>query len=402
MKNYSNFITLIPSQKESMINLLISWAEINSSSLNPSGLSKILAELHHSFSLIPNSTASIINQGKDPGKQLLKVISRPEAPLQILLVGHMDTVYPKDSSFQKTTLLSEGMLQGPGVTDMKGGLIVLLYALKALEETPWKTNLGWQVLLNQDEEIGSPHSKEILKQEAKKFHLGLCFEPSLPDGSLARTRMGSGLFTVEAKGQAAHAGRDFHKGKNAIASLAKILLQIHELNNSLPDTILNIGKIQGGGPVNVVPDSAQAKINIRVKTQKAAEMVLKSLQTIESEANFHPEEQIKITGNFGRPPKELSPGIDFIYQSIKSCAQELGINLEWKDTGGACDGNDLAYSGLPIIDNLGVQGDNIHSENEYILTDSLTERTQLAALFLMRLASGEIALPKTLFTPTEK
>lgn len=390
MNRYTPFLENLNKQTNEIVKVIRSWAELNSSSNNPEGLQKVLVALKKEFSAIPNACTDIIGKNRPSGEQVLTVTARPDAPIQILLVGHMDTVYPKESNFQKTSL-EKDKLRGPGVTDMKGGLAVMLYALKTLEACPWKDQLGWRVMINQDEEIGSPYSIEAITFEAKTYHLGLCFEPSLPDGSLAKSRMGSGLITITANGKPAHAGRDFKKGVNAILLLSRVLQKIHKLNDTHPDTIANVGAIKGGGVVNIVPDFAEAKVNIRAKTPEALDSLLRDINTLETE-------HIKLDVHISRPPKVTGPSMEFIFHELQGCAQELDFSLDWKDTGGACDGNNLAHSGLPIIDNLGVQGDNIHSESEYLLIDSIPQRTQLCALFLMKLASGDIKLPEPLFS----
>ena len=160
--------------------------------------------------------------------------------------------------------LDDNRIQGPGVTDAKGGLLVMLKALEAFERSPWANELGWEALINPDEEIGSPGSKLLLEKAARTNDIGLVFEPSLSDGNLVGSRRGSGNFVVMVKGRAAHAGREPHIGRNAINALAEFVVQLNSLPPGALGLTLNVGYIEGGGPVNVVPDRAICKFNVRV------------------------------------------------------------------------------------------------------------------------------------------
>lgn len=397
MNSYDHFLNDIAKNQKTNIHLLTQWANVNSSSHNLEGLSNILDALYSAFSSLPANIEKLSLSDNPSIPKALHLTCRPEAPLQVFLNGHMDTVYGIDHPFQKCTQIDDDTLKGPGVTDMKGGLIIMLEVLKALEASPWAKNIGWEVLIVPDEEIGSPHSTPLLEKAAKHHNLALAFEPCLPNGALARSRKGSGIFTITAHGKAAHAGRNFASGNNAIVGLSKFLLKFHAFNDQFPGATFNVGHIEGGGPINVVPDLATAIANIRVSTPEEKSQVLKQFNALVAEFNSNNPTQIELTGHFTRPPKPPSEAADYLYKELQACGGPLGLTLGWEDTGGAADGNILADSGLPNIDNLGVLGDNIHSGDEFITLDSLTQRSQLSTLFLLKLASGEITLPKTLF-----
>lgn len=389
-----------------MSQLLIQWASINSYSHNYPGLDTMLQTLAKDFSILPGkleilpltNTPPTSTPTSTPPPKALRITCRPNAPIQILLNGHMDTVYPPHHPFQKCTLLNQNQLQGPGVADMKGGLVILLEILKIFEQSPHKNNIGWQVLITPDEEIGSPLSHPLLQSTAKNFTLGLLFEPSLPDGSLARSRKGTGSFTAVAHGISGHSGRNFNKDHNAILGLCQFLLEINHLNIQYPNAIFNIGHIEGGGVDNVIPDHASARINVRISTPEEQLQIENHFKNLTQIFNQNHKVQIELSGQFTRPPKPPSPHHDTLFKKLEICAHELKLHpLGWQDTGGASDGNNLAAAGLPNIDNLGPHGNSIHSENEFIYLDSLITRTQLTLLFLLKLASGEINLPKTLF-----
>jgi glutamate carboxypeptidase len=266
----------------------------------------------------------------------------------------------------------------------------MLVALEAFERSPWAANVGWEILINPDEEIGSPGSARLLIEAAKRNHLGLVFEPSLSDGNLVGARKGSGNFTVIVKGKAAHAGREPHSGRNAIVALARFIVGLASLADSTGAITTNVGHIQGGGPVNVVPDLATCRFNVRVVTPEAQRSFEEGLRALAEEIDAIDGISLEIEGRFTRPPKPLDEKTLKLLEQFAACGRDLGLSFLWLPTGGACDGNNLAAAGLTTIDSLGVTGGNIHSSDEYILLDSLVERAKLTALLLMKLGAGEI------------
>ena len=227
MTDYLPHLQWIDRQERRMIDLLTRWANVNSGSHNLPGLNEMLALLEEEFSVLGGETerVELAPQQLDdssgtavqvPLGRALLIRKRPTAPVRLLLCCHMDSVYPVDHPFQKAVRVADNILKGPGVTDAKGGLMVMLVALQAFERSPWAEKVGWEVLINPDEEIGSPGSAPLLIQAAKRNNLGLVFEPSLPDGNLVGARKGSGNFTAIARGKAAHAGRNPQLGRNAI------------------------------------------------------------------------------------------------------------------------------------------------------------------------------------------
>jgi glutamate carboxypeptidase len=286
------------------------------------------------------------------------------------------------------------VLRGPGVCDAKGGMLVMLFALLALQRSEWAHKISWELLLNPDEEIGSPGSTPLFLEAARRNDAGLVFEPALPDGSLVSGRKGSGYFTIVVHGKAAHAGRDSHLGRNAIHALARFLAAQIESTANDPGIILNTGWIHGGGAVNIVPDLAIARINVRVETVQQQEAFERDLHA--RVAGYESADGIRLEchGRFTAPPKPLTPAIEQLLQQFRDCAGALGFPLAWRPTGGICDGNRLAAAGLPTIDSLGVRGGNMHTEEEFVELDSLAERARLTALFLMRMAVGEIRVDR--------
>lgn len=400
---YQPHLDWIDSQHQHMIHLTMEWSKINSGSYNIDGLQRMADVLEDNFLWLNGEMTQIelppLKQVDARGKvqetpvgKALHVRKRPEAPLQIFLGGHMDTVFSKDHPFQEPTFIDENTLNGPGVADLKGGLVVMLKALEVLEKSPFSEHVGWEVLINPDEEIGSQSSDHLLAECAERCHLGLIYEPALSDGTLAGSRKGSGNFSVVVHGRAAHAGRDHHLGRNAIVACAKITAAIDALNGKREGVTLNPGKIDGGGALNAVPDLAIMRFNVR--TQELADQLWleENFAEILQVANDEDGITAEMHGKFTRSPKPIEPDNIKVFELVKSCGEMLGQEIGWKATGGCCDGNNLYKHGLPNVDTLGVCGGDIHSDKEFVLLDSLASRAKLSALLLMRLANKDISL----------
>lgn len=387
-------------QQAAMVALTEDWANINSGSYNLTGLRNMRAALLQQFSSLGGEVEEIalapitqINAKGEavevPMAEALSIRKHPHAKTQILLMGHMDTVYGVDYPFQTCTRVSDTIINGPGVADLKGGLVVMLHALMALERSPFAGKIGWQVLINPDEEIGSVASDPLMREAVRGKMLGLVYEPALADGTLAGVRKGSGNFTLVVRGRAAHAGRNPEEGRNAIAALAELTAQIFALNGKREGVTLNPGKIEGGGALNVVPDLAILRFNIRTREAADEAWVLAEIKRITDGLAAKDGYQTELHGHFTRKPKPITPEISRVFDLVQSAGRELGLTIGTKASGGCCDGNNLWHYGLPNVDTLGVRGANIHSAQEIVHLDSLTERAQLSALVLMKLASGE-------------
>ena len=401
MTEYAPYLDWIDEQYERMYQALIALANINSGTFNIAGLDQVLDKLsdllkplggeQETISLEPLKQVGARGEIEEvPLGKVLRIRKRPEASIQVFLGVHMDTVFPIDSPFQKTVHVGDNTLNGPGVADAKGGLVVLTTVLEALERSPWAENIGWEILINPDEEVGSPSSAALLEESAKRNHLGLIFEPTFPDGGLAAKRKGTGSFTAVARGKAAHAGRDPQLGRNAIRAMADFIQAIDDLNGQRDGITINPGFIQGGGPVNIVPDLAILKFNVRIALAGDENWVQKELDKAARSINVRDGLSLELHGQFFRKPKILSKANYRLIDMIGKCGDDLGMKLQWHNSGGCCDGNNLASAGLPNVDNLGVRGGDVHSDREYMHLDSLTERARLSALFLMKLASGHI------------
>ena len=371
----------INQQSTIMNDLLINWASHNTHCKNINGLRQLETGLVSAFDALGGNTEIIpLHHSEfEPGRAI-KVTKRPKAPFQILFSGHYDTVFPKTHPFQTVTHLSPDILQGPGVLDMKGGIVIMLKSLEAYETFCPDPNIGWTVLLTPDEEIGSPTSKDLLIHHAKLADAALVFEPCLPNGSLVSSRKGSVSFQCTVKGEAAHVGRDFEKGRNAITAISEWIYEL--ITAPKPDDLtINIGTISGGQAVNIVPDYAQCELNIRSENKQTLTEWISRVQNT-ALAKSIDGRVFNITVLSYRPPKAFTPETLKLFEQLQACGKKLGMSLSWEKSGGVCDGNFIADCGIPTIDTCGPEGEGLHTEKEYVKLNSLVTRTQLIATFL--------------------
>lgn len=291
---------------------------------------------------------------------------------------HYDTVYEPTDSFQQCIAMPENKLCGPGVIDAKGGIIVMLYAARLAQQFLDLSKIHLSLVLTPDEEIASPSSISFWKEIAPEFSTGFLFEPTMADGSLVQSRKGTGTFIIVVRGKAAHAGRNFQDGRNAILQACRVAQELDSYNGKRPNVTINIGRLRGGNAVNVVPDIAVLRVNVRISSpEDQAWLETICQQTIDK---FNQPEQgfrIELHGGIHAPPKTLDPPTKHLQQCVEQAGQALGLSIRWKDSGGASDGNKLQALGIPNIDTFGPRGDGLHSYNEWIELDSLPEKALL-------------------------
>ncbi len=398
-KDERDILDWVESRGDHMIDTVKTWSKINSGSRNAEGLETMRKVLSEAFSelegevsaveLKPSTTVEVDGEIREvPYTPSMKVSKRPEAPVRIVLTGHHDTVFPKEAGFQDWRLLDDDTINGPGVADMKGGLLVMLHALLALERSPWAKEIGYDILVSPDEEIGSLGSGPVLMELGAKAHVGMTYEPALADGSLAGARKGSGNFSLRCLGRAAHAGREHHLGRNAIVAAADFARALDLLNGQRPDITFNVSRIDGGGAPNVVPDLGICRFNVRVKTEEDAIWAKAEIEKLVRAANARDGITADLHGGFTRPPKPMSPANQRMFDWTRTAGQAIGLDIKWADTGGVCEGNNLWASGCPNVDTLGVRGADIHSDREIAKLSSFVERAQLSAVMLMQFARG--------------
>ncbi|MDE2562447.1 MAG: hydrolase [Sphingomonadales bacterium] len=376
------------------------WSAINTGTGNLPGLEQQAAALADAFSALPGEIAlrdpapvevvgtdGTVSQ-KAHGSHLVLSV-RPRAQRRFLLTGHMDTVFPTDHPFQAQHWLDEHTLNGPGVADMKGGIAVILAALCAFEhESAAAANVGYDVMINSDEETGSLSSAPLIADLARGKAAALTYEPSaLPDGTLAGARGGSGNYSAVVTGRSAHAGRNPRDGRNAIVAAADLALRLKHMESETLS--INPAKIDGGSANNVVPDRAVVRFNIRPKGEADAEHFSRIINGVIAEIENEHEVSIHLHGGITRPPKPLSPEAEKLFGLVRECGAALGQDIRWQASGGVCDGNNIAALGVPVVDTMGVRGGAIHSADEFLIVPSLAERAALSALVLHRLSGGQ-------------
>jgi len=378
-----------------MLSLVQRWVAINSGTRNLAGVAAIGGELANAFSALPGDLrmmppapveavmADGIAQPIAHGDHL-RLTVRPDAPLQILLTGHMDTVFGSDHPFQVARWRDDGALNAPGAADMKGGLALMLAALTAVEASPIASRLGYEVVINSDEETGSLSSAALIADAARGKTAALTYEPALPNGTLAGARGGTGNFSITIHGRAAHAGRNPEDGRNAVVAAADLALRLAEAK--APGLAVNPARIDGGGPNNMVPDLAILRVNFRPATAddiaKAQAVIAATVAAVTSRHGVH----IHVHGGFNRPPKPIDAGAGRLFTLVKEVGADLGLDIAWRATGGVCDGNNIAACGIPVVDTMGARGGDIHSSDEFLLPDSLAERAALSAITILRMA----------------
>ncbi|MEM9827789.1 MAG: hydrolase [Planctomycetota bacterium] len=307
-----------------------------------------------------------------------------DAPRQIFFCIHLDTVYPPDCDFQHVEAFRQDgrdCLRGPGVADAKGGLAVLLGTLEAIHhasksDSIWQ-KVGWRVVLNPDEEIGTPASTPLLQEVGRECDFGLLYEPALPDGTLIGARKGSGNFTIVVRGRSAHAGREIAAGRNAVAALCDALLQIAKLQTADESVTVNLGRVAGGTALNVVPDLAVGRFNVRIQHAAAMAGVREAIAQIVGDINDRDGYSAHLEGDFSSPPKPVDAGLEVLQERLTDAGNSLAVPIRFRPSGGVCDGNKLAAVGVPNIDTMGPIGGKIHSDQEYVVCESLVQRSQL-------------------------
>ena len=378
-----------------MLDQVQAWAAVNSGSRNLPGLKTMAGLLADAFSALPGplelappDPVEIVApdgsvQAIEHGAHLLVTV-RPDAPVQLLFTGHYDTVFGADHPFQALRWLDDGRLNGPGTADMKGGLALMLAALKAAETAPDAARIGYQVLIDSDEEVGSPSSAALIARCAQGKAAAFTYEPALPDGTLAGARAGSGNFSIVIEGRAAHAGRNPRDGRNAVLAAAELALRLEAAIG--PGLSVNPARIDGGGPNNVVPDRAVLRVNFRPASPEEEARARALLDKAVMAVAASREVRIHAHGGFGRPPKPLDAAAERLFGLVRECGADLGQTIAWKATGGVCDGNNIAAQGVPVVDTMGALGGAIHSEEEFLIPESLPARARLSTLAILRLA----------------
>lgn len=388
----------LSSQSTAMADDVYRLAEINSGTRNLSGVDRVAESASRSLIAMGASVERValpsVESIDDHGRacefrpaDAVVARARPDATTRVLLSIHLDTVFDESHPFQRLSRPSADRLQGPGVLDAKGGLVVMLYALRAFERLPVARRIGWTALLNTDEEIGSPASSALLVAEAGRHEIGLVFEPALPDGAWVGARRGSGNFTLVMRGRSAHAGRDFDRGRNALLALIRALDKIARLTDTARGVTVNVARVAGGGPSNVIPDLAVGRFNVRLTEPSDVPPIRASLDRLAMETASELGCTAELSGDFAAPPKPMTEPLLKMHERVAQAAKRSGVSYRHRATGGVCDGNRIAAAGCPCVDTMGPVGDGMHSSSEWVELPSLEARARITLGVLVDFAS---------------
>lgn len=299
---------------------------------------------------------------------------------QTLVLSHMDTVFSIGDIDRNPVRVEDGRLYGPGTSDMKGGVVLFLWALRCMQELglqPRRTVVG---LLTSDEEVGSNASRAVIEEEARRSAVALVTEPAMPPtGALKTWRKGTGSYRVTAHGKAAHAGADPTRGISAIEEMAHHILTLQRLTDMAVGTTVNVGVISGGSRGNVVAESCSIQIDVRFSTMGEANRIDRIIQGL---VPVLPGARLTVEGGINRPPMVRNEATVALFQRAQSLAEELGFVVGEAGTGGGSDGNFTSGVGCPTLDGLGACGDGLHTFGEYVEVESLPQRAALMVRLL--------------------
>jgi len=367
----------ISSRYDTFVEDLKTIVNLDSSSGNSQGIAQVARFFENRFAGL-GMVCELQFKGENR-VPCLKAETRPgHDSYDLMCLGHMDTVFPEGEAAKRPFSTDGKRGYGPGVCDMKGGLLVALHAMEALHNQRLLDKLSICVAFNGDEETGSDASKAWIKETAAQSRRVLVFEPCRPGYNMVRRRKGGGWFYVTAKGKAAHAGADPEKGINAVVELAHQVTRIHTLNNPDKGTSAQVTVFNGGDKVNIIPDKAMASVDVRIAKLQEQKTVEAFFENLILTPHF-PDAVIEVTGGIDRPPMESTPDSDILFQQIQERAKDLGIEPGGISTGGCSDGNFTAAMGTPTIDGMGIVGANSHREDEYVELSSILPMVSLVA-----------------------
>ncbi|MCW2388322.1 glutamate carboxypeptidase [Sphingobium sp. B11D3B] len=381
---------------------VVDWAQVNSGSRNLAGLEQMRQHIAARLTEIADTVATVAPEPAETLDEAGRTVAlahganllarkRVACARRMILTGHMDTVFPPDHPFQTCRLIDDDRLNGPGTADMKGGLLVMIEALAALEAANAIPDFGWDVVVNADEEVSSLGSAALLRETARRCQTGMTFEPSVTvDGTLASARRGSGNFTAGLTGRSAHAGRNPLDGRNAVVAAADLAVRLDALKHEIEGLSVNVARLSGGGANNVVPDRALLSWNMRpvdLAGQQAAEQ---AIARIIAQVSADHAVTIALAGSFARPPKPFDTKHQALFGLVRETGADLGLAIDWQPSGGVCDGNNIAAQNVAVVDTMGVRGGAIHTDEEFMILSSLSERAALAAITMLRIAQGRL------------
>ncbi|GKV56824.1 peptidase M20 [Sporosarcina sp. NCCP-2222] len=380
MKNY------LQSKESEMLALLERLVSIDSGSAYKEGVDKVGEVLREQYTQV-GFCPKIYEQSKTGDNIVLTLQDSVTKPI-ILLIAHMDTVFKTGTAKQRPFTVKGERAYGPGVIDMKASQVALLYTMKALKEHHPDVLGHVQIVLNGDEEIGSPTSRSLIEEYAAGKQYALVMEPARKDGSLVTARRGGGRYTMYIKGKGAHSGIEPQNGISAIEELAHKIIKLHALTDHEAGVSVSVGIVEGGESVNTIAPSAVGHVDVRITFADQAEWLDRRIREI-CEVPDVAGTSIVLEGGLNRPPMEKNEQTVELLNIIQKVGKELGITITDVATGGGSDASFTSSLGIPTIDGLGPIGGNAHSDEEYLEIASLVERTELLANVLVNLVEKQ-------------
>lgn len=385
LKNVKQLISsYISSHRKEMLSLLEQMVNIDSGSYTTKGVAQIrdiiaelLSEIGFEINLLPS----------DIYTPHLLAVKSGTGSVKLMFLGHMDTVFDAGTAAKRPFHIDGDKAYGPGVCDMQGGLVCLIYAMKALHHAGFHNYGELKILLNSDEERGSETSEAYIIKECKKSDAVLVMEPGMPGDFVVIERQGGGIFTMDISGKASHAGASPQNGIHAIEEAARKVIALHELTDYDTGKTISVGVIDGGTRSNIIPDHVSLEIDIRSRTNKDAINLIAEMKAITANT-YIPGTKSVLKQIMYRPPIEKTEGNIRLFETLKLAAHALKLPLHNTYCGGGSDGNYTSAEGIPTIDSLGPIGGLEHTDDEYLIVESLYTRTELAAVFVTELSKG--------------
>jgi glutamate carboxypeptidase len=379
MSDNHAILNYLQAQQEPMTGLLKDLVLMETPSTDPDSQAQIRQRLKAEFEEI-DYRVNLLPGRSSGGHVYASPRNRGDRQPAQLMIGHCDTVWPIGTLQTMPLLFEADTLRGPGVYDMKAGLVEMVYALRAIEHLGLKPTVAPLCFINSDEEIGSRESTRYVRALAQRVDRCMVLEPSLGhSGKIKTARKGVGRFTVTVQGKAAHAGLDPGAGASAILELSHVIQKLFELNDPEQGTSVNVGVIDGGIRPNMVAPESRAVIDVRVQTQADAERVEQAIHNLETAT---PGVSLLIEGAIGRPPMERTDENQRLWQVTQELAAGLDMELEQGTAGGGSDGNTTSLY-TATIDGMGAVGDGAHASHEYIYVNLLPVRCALLTLLLL-------------------
>ncbi len=380
------YLPILQSYQAELLDRLESLINIDSGSGQSEGVGQIMQRLQAWASELGFSVSLRATEPYGPN---LLAHRRGKGRTRLLVVGHVDTVYARGAASARPFQIRDGLASGPGVIDMKSGVLMGIYAVKALIETNFEEYGEIILLFNNDEEVGSPGSASLFREIAPRVDVALVLEPSRSAEIITSARKGADKYVMDVTGVPAHSGVEPHRGRSAVIELAHKMIAVHQLNSMFPGVTFNVTRISSSEALNVVPDAARCHISVRAYDENGLNLARETLESIAS-GNSVPGTQTRLSRTRGRTPYTATPEILRLVEQAREEGNALGLNIVAERKGGVSDANLLVAAGVPTLDSLGPVGGGMHDlSREYLRLDSLPVRGALLAGLIHRLSLSE-------------